>query len=356
MRVALIASARFPIREPFAGGLEAHSWSLARGLTELGHKVSVFAGRDSDPRFDIHNLGVRTLLISELARSDVSMTPQWWLEEHHAYLALMLDLAHGGGMGFDIIHNNSLHYLPIAMAAMLPVPVVTTLHTPPTPWLESAIQAPRGCPVTFAAVSAHTAQMWQHLVPRAQIVRNGVDLNRWRLGSGGGPAIWSGRLVPEKGAHLAAEAAAKAGIDLYLAGPIPDADYVNDCIQPWLGPRVSYVGHLASRDLSALVGQACVSVATPIWEEPFGLVVAESMACGTPVAGFARGALPELIGNRGGVLAAAGDVDALAAAMQKARLMDRRRVRAHALDTCSVQSMLRGYEEMYRQLLARQAA
>ncbi len=183
MRVALIASARYPIREPFAGGLEAHSWALARGLSDLGHAVSVFAGADSDPRLDVHSLQLRRPQISDLARSDVSMTPQWWLEEHHAYLSLMLDLAGDSGDDYDVIHNNSLHYLPVAMASMLATPVVSTLHTPPTPWLESAIQAPRGCPVTFAAVSAHTAQMWRHLVPDARIVHNGVDLEALAAGT-----------------------------------------------------------------------------------------------------------------------------------------------------------------------------
>jgi glycosyltransferase involved in cell wall biosynthesis len=356
MKIALIASARFPIREPFAGGLEAHSWALARGLTDLGHSVSVFAGADSDPRFDIHSLQLRVPQISEMARADVSMTPQWWLEEHHAYLSLMLDLAAGGGAGYDLIHNNSLHYLPIAMASTLSTPVLTTLHTPPTPWLESAIQAPRGCPVTFAAVSAHTARMWRHLIPEARIVRNGVDLQRWQPGPGGGPAIWSGRLVPEKGPHLAAEAAVKAGIELWLAGPVPDPGYFEERVRPWLGRRVRYVGHLTAQELATLVGQASVSVATPVWDEPYGLVVAESMACGTPVAGFARGALPELVAESGGVLAPPGDVDGLASAMLSAQTMDRTLVRAHAAETCSVETMLRGYEYLYDELARRQAA
>lgn len=356
MRIALIASARFPIQEPFAGGLEAHSWALAQGLTNLGHRVSVFAGAESDPSLDVHSLQLRTPQISDMARCDVSMTAQWWLQEHHAYLSLMLDLAAGAGAGYDLIHNNSLHYLPIAMASTLTTPVVTTLHTPPTPWLESAIQAPRGCPVTFAAVSAHTAHMWRHLIPYAHVVRNGVDLQRWKLGPGGGPAIWSGRLVPEKGPHLAAEAAAKAGVELVLAGPIPDPAYFEEQVRPWLGRQVRYVGHLTADELATIVGHASVSVATPVWDEPYGLVVAESMACGTPVAGFARGALPELVGQSGGVLAPPNDVEALAMAILAAQNLDRRLVRAHAANTCSAEMMLRGYERLYEKLAPRQTA
>ena len=110
------------------------------------------------------------------------------MAEHHAYLQLMLDSARGRRQ-FDIVHNNSLHYLPVAMAAAVPTPMVTTLHTPPTPWLESAIQARRACG-TFAAVSAHTAGAWRHLVRDPVVIRNGVDLDggrrpgRWPAGLG----------------------------------------------------------------------------------------------------------------------------------------------------------------------------
>ncbi len=110
--------------------------------------------------------------------------------------------------------------------------------------------------------------------------------------------------MPEKGPHLAAEAAVKTGIELQLAGPLPDVAYFKEQVEPWLGDRVRYIGHLTAEELARVVGQASVSVVTPVWEEPFGLIVAESMACGTPVAGFARGALPELVGRTGGVLVA----------------------------------------------------
>ena len=118
MRVGIVASARFPIVEPFAGGLEAHTWSLAQGLRARGHEVTVFAAPGSDPALGARELQVRYPTISDLARSDISMTPEWWLQEHHAYLSLMLELRESD---LDVVHNNSLHYLPVAMAAT-PVP------------------------------------------------------------------------------------------------------------------------------------------------------------------------------------------------------------------------------------------
>ena len=344
MRIGIVASARFPIVEPFAGGLEAHTWSLAHGLRRRGHDVTVFAAPGSDPALGVRELQVRYPVISDAARADVSMTPEWWLQEHHAYLSLMLELRDSD---LDVVHNNSLHYLPVAMAASLHAPVVTTLHTPPTPWLESAIQAPAHCPVTFVAVSAHTARAWRHVVPDAAVVRNGIDVNRWRQGGGGGPAVWSGRLVPEKGPHLAAQAATLAGVPLRLAGPVLDTGYFDAMVRPWLSSQVEHVGHLRTDELVELVGSASASLVTPCWEEPYGLVVAESLACGTPVAGFARGALPELVDTRHARLVQPGDVEALATALLQAVELDRDRVRAHAVATCSVEAMVDRYETLY---------
>lgn len=353
MRIGIVASARFPVREPFAGGLEAHTWSLAQGLKARGHDVTVFAAPGSDPELGVRELAVRYPIISAAARADVSMSPEWWLQEHHAYLSLMLELADAD---LDVVHNNSLHYLPVAMAASLAAPVVTTLHTPPTPWLESAIQAPARCPVTFAAVSAHTARAWRHVVPDATVVRNGIDVDRWRQGPGGGPAVWSGRVVPEKGAHLAAQAAARAGVPLRLAGPLLDTAYFEQQVRPLLGGGIEYVGHLRTDELVELVGHAGASLVTPCWQEPYGLVVAESLACGTPVAGFARGALPELVDNSHARLVAPDDVPALAEALLEAMELDRDEVRAQAVATCSVEVMVDGYELLYDAPRAEQAA
>src|SRR5207245_3610215 len=143
-------------REPFPSGLEAPTQGQARGLKQHGHDETVFAAAGRDPELGVNQLKPVQAPISADARADVSMPADWWLEEHHAYLQLMIDLAEKGSTTFDVIHNNCLHYLPVAMARLLRVRMICTLHTPPTPWLESAIKT-GPCPVVFAAVSRHTA-------------------------------------------------------------------------------------------------------------------------------------------------------------------------------------------------------
>ena len=306
----------------------------------------LFAGPGSDPALGAELLPVDAVNLSVRARQDVSMPAALTMSEHHAYLSLMLGLSRDD-RGFDLVHNHSLHYLPVAMASSLPMPMVSTLHTPPTPWLESAIAVGRAENVTFAAVSAHTAEAWQDVASGIHVVRNGVDLDLWPIGPGGGPLVWSGRLVPEKGAHLAIEAAQLAGAQLDLAGPIVDRDYFDSRIAPMLGADVRYLGHLGQRDLAGVVGRASAALVTPQWDEPYGLIVAEALASGTPVAAFARGGIPEIVDASCAVLAAPDDVQALAAAIPVACGLSRAAARRRAEERCSMEQMLVGYERLY---------
>ncbi|WP_244928135.1 glycosyltransferase family 4 protein [Nocardioides sp. W7] len=353
LRICLVASTRFPIREPFAGGLEALTHALAAELGRRGHQVTLFAAPGSDPELHVDELPVPAFEPSLAARRDVNAPPVRWMAEHHAYLGLMLGLAQDPGR-FDLVHNHSLHHLPVAMAPSLSTPLVTTLHTPPLPWLESAASLARES-VVFTAVSTSTAAAWAHAV-RSTPILNGVDVHRWLPGPGGGPAVWSGRLVREKAPHEAIDAARDAGMPLVLAGPTPDEAYFEAEIAPRLGPTAVHVGHLDHGALARLLGRASVALVTPAWDEPYGLVAAEAMACGTPVAAYARGALPEIVTADTGALARPGDPADLARAIGVARSCDRAVVRRHAEEHCSLTRMVDDYERLYASLVSVDAA
>jgi glycosyltransferase involved in cell wall biosynthesis len=345
LRICLIASSRFPVCEPFMGGLEAHTHALAGALMRRGHRVSLFAAPGSDPALGVTSLPRADFVSSPAARADVASTPQAWMQEHHAYLDLMLGMAQGRHGPFDVVHNNSLHHLPVAMSRVIDVPVVTTLHTPPVAWLESAV-AFADPQSRFVAVSGSVARAWSHVVDSVTI-HNGIDTRWWRPGPGGAGAIWSGRIVPEKAPHEAIDAAVRAATSLQLAGPIHDRTYFDREIQPRLGGRVRYLGHLNRADLRRAVGAASVAVVTPEWDEPFGLVAAVAMACGTPVAAYDRGGLHEIIDHESGVLVPPGDVEALGAALRDAASLDRRGVRRRACRHFSLDRMVDRYETTY---------
>ena len=349
MKVAIIAHHVAPVRPPFAGGVESVTWALSHWLAACGHAVTMFAPPGSEvPGVELRELELDRR-ISAVAARDASMPAPAFMAAHHAYLGALTALIEDAD-GFDLVHSHSLHYLPVALAPLLPAPMLLTLHCPPTPWLESALRACRGAAPALAAVSRATAVQWGAIAEVEHVVPNGVDAGAWPLGCGGEHAVWCGRMVPEKAPHLAIDAARAAGVSLRLAGPITDGAYWERHVAPRLGEDVRYVGHLGTPDLARLVGSSCVSLLTPDWEEPFGMVAAEAMAAGTPVAAFARGGLTEVVGKDGGRLARPGDVAGLAAAIRAAAALPRPRVRAYARAHFGIDAMGRGYEALYARL------
>jgi glycosyltransferase involved in cell wall biosynthesis len=352
MRIGIIASARNAIRQPFAGGLEMHTYALASSLRERGHEVTVFASSESDPELGVEAVcdAASGLDFSLSAQSDASALSVPFMNEHHAYMHLMIRLADAG---YDVVQNNSLHYLPVAMAPMVRSPVVTTLHAPPTPWLESALACrPEPRNTSFVSVSRSNRESWRHVVPECRVIPNGVDLGRWTYSSRPDRdlAAWFGRITPEKGPHLAIEAAHRAGMRIVLAGPVGDHTYFTAEVAPRLSGADVYAGHVDHRDLNSIIGRGAVCLCTPCWEEPYGLVIAESLACGTPVATFDRGAVGEIVDEASGVLVPPGDVDALAEAALGARRLNRADCRRRADRHCSMTTMIDRYERLYEGL------
>ena len=354
MRICVIGPSRFPISEPFAGGLESHTHALIMALKRRGHEVTLFAAPGSDPALGVEHLDVETFTMSETARQDVGAMPVEWMHEHHAYLALMLDLARTAEARFDAVLNVSIHHLPVAMSGLLRVPFFTTLHTPPVGWIESAVRI-SGSTGTFIAVSSHMRDAWAASVDCA-VIMNGVDTDRLLPGPGGGAAFWSGRIVPEKGLELAIDAAEHAETALDIAGPVFDPEYFERTIRPRLGGRIRYLGHLDQATLFEHLGRASVTLVTPRWDEPYGLVAAESLAAGTPVAAFDRGALPEIIDQHSGRLAARDDVPALAVALVEAARLPREGARQRAVAFCSLERMVDEYEALLGAQVERQEA
>lgn len=349
MRIGIIAHLKHRIGEPFAGGLETHTHLLASGLRRRGHDVVLFASDGSDASVGVEPICEETAIqsVGVAEATDVA-----FFREHHAYLKLMTSLQ---GRGFDVIHNNSLHYLPVAMADAVPTPMLTTLHTPPFCWLESGVRICNSSRSTFVAVSDSLRQLWAPIAPIKGVVLNGIDLRRFAFQPT--PSVdrylaWSGRIVPEKGLHFAIDAARLLGAPLRFAGPVANADYFEREIRPRLGDDAIYLGHLGHAELAAVVGGARALLFTPCWEEPYGLVAAEALACGTPVASFARGAVAEVLDESCGVLARPDDAAALARAAVSAQRLDRLDCRRRAEHHCDAELMISVYERLYGQMIA----
>lgn len=353
LRVLVVAPERHVLRQPHAGGLETVVWNRVRWLRQQGHDVQLCAAEGSD------FLGSDSAL--HLPR------PQWqrahdssdtdFPEGHRRLLtdafARVRDWLDAPDTRVDVVDNHSLHGDPILWSRDTGTPVVTTLHTPPLSDIVVASNALDGAsPHRFLAVSQYTARAWSVEGVDAFVFPNGVDATQWSLGAGGGDWVWFGRIIPEKAPHLAILAARRAGARLRLAGRVGDAAYFAREVEPLLGDGIDYVGALRHADLCDLVGGASVALVTPVWSEPFGLVMAEALMTGTPVAAFDSGGTSEVLaGMPGSAIVSAGDVDALARAATT--LADgshagpvRQRIRAAAMSRYSLDRQHREIERV----------
>lgn len=351
MRIAMLATSRQPIVEPYAGGQEAHTALLARGLRELGHHVRLHACEGTDASLADELVPYPDLpRLSCVAALDPQLPEPGFLSDHAAMTGAVVDLL--ARPDVDIVHNQSLHFLPLAFSRVLPAPVVTTLHTPPFPWMELGI-ALGGADAAYACVSRANAHDWTTLPSPPRVIHNGVEDDGVGPGVGGDDLVWMGRLTPEKGADLAIRVARRAGRSLRLAGPISDPAWFADVVAPELDDTIEHMGHLSHADLAALVRTSGAALVTPRWEEPFGLVAAEAAMWGTPVVALARGGLGEVVSPGIGVLVdASGDEESqvvgLCAGLDAASTLRRRDVHECARRELGVERMVTDYVDFYR--------
>ncbi|KAA1261178.1 Glycogen synthase [Rubripirellula obstinata] len=364
MKIGIIGHLKHPIAKPFAGGLEAFTHSFVRYLINRGHDVTLFASGDSDSTLPITPI-VQRATVNE-SRRRLGHVHHEWIEkvEDDSYADLFVGL---GNQDFDVIHNHSLSPIPLRFASVLPTPMLTTLHAPPLPRMleELTNRADTQCG-NFVNISHANAGAWRPYVSEQTVVYNGIDTQFWNSGcqkprpqkpgqqnssqqnSRQRRAICFGRILPDKGTHMALDAARLAGLPIDIVGPIADAEYFNQQIVPRLNQQASYLGHKDHGQLCELIGRASVAMVTPCWDEPFGLVVTEALACGTPVAGFARGALPEIIDDSTGRLAEPGNIHALADATKQCVSVSALQCRHVAQRRFGWDQMVDQYELLYR--------
>lgn len=353
MKIAIVGLMRHPIAEPFAGGMESHTWWLAKKLIERGHEVTLFASGDSD----------KSLGLSACTKSSLSSHPnaQSYFGDMACNMTAYADVLRRICEGqFDIVHNNALHPLLLLSAADLPVPMLMVLHAIVSPELAAAMHyaATRNTDkrLKVAAVSQSVADQWRSII-ETEVVYNGIDIDSWPFHTNPvkNMALWYGRFVPEKAPHLAIQAALAANYSINIAGPVSDHAYFDDQILPLLTyPEVTYLGHLSHLEIKQLLAQASVFVNTPMWEEPYGIVYAEALATGVPVVAFDRGAASEILNERCGVVVEESTIEALATGIAQAAKLSRRSCRARAESFCSLNSMVDSYECLYHQLIIKQ--
>jgi UDP-glucose:tetrahydrobiopterin glucosyltransferase len=353
LKVAIVAPLVSPIREPQRGGSQAFLSELARGLAGRGHRVHVYAASGSSVQgVEVIDTGVdhRELEATLYRPGGDDGDGSAIAEDAFARVYALVRETR-----YDLVHNHAFDAPAIALASALGAPVVHTVHLPPAREVADALrQAARDDPVpTVACVSVDQANAWRKVVPVDAILPPYIPTRQIRFSPGpGSGAVFAGRLSPEKGAAEAIAIARIAGIEIEVFGDRYDEDYARNRIDPRRSdPGVAVHPGVPQETLWQAMARAAVVLCPARWEEPFGMVAAEAQACGTPVVGFRRGALDEVIVDGvSGFLVGPDDLRAAAEAVGNTPALSRWACREHAETHLDIELSLDAHERLYERL------
>lgn len=335
MRIGLVSGPWIPVPPATYGGTERVVDTLARGFTAAGHEVLLAAPSESTcpvplvPGMrpaDYEGLGTSISELSHLTR------------------------AYEGMQDVDIIHDHTLAG-PLYLHRPAGTPLVTTVHGP---LLVQAADIYRAI-ARNASVVAISRDQASHApdVPITKVIHHGMDLSEVPVGTGrGGYLCFVGRSCPDKGLLEAITVARQAGIHLKIAVKMREPDelrYFRDVIEPMLGPNEDFVGEADNATKYRLMGEALAFLNPIQWSEPFGLVMIEALATGTPVIGTAVGSASEIVQHgRTGFLGKTAD---LAGFVAEAAALDRAACRRHVEERFSAERMVAEHLQLYTTLL-----
>jgi glycosyltransferase involved in cell wall biosynthesis len=341
LRIAMLAPPWIPVPAPAYGGIEEVVWLLCEGLTAHGHRVTLFAPPGSESRAEVvHVLEEPQPEEIEKAKYEV---------DHVARVFGYIDAAARRGDPFDVIHDHTGH-VALAMADRVSAPLVHTLHGP---FDDAACRfyARHGAKALIVAISQAQLDSAPDAMGGGRVVHNPIETGEWPFQAEKDDfLLWIGRMSPDKGPHRAISAARDAGARLVLAGPVQPGQerFFAEEVEPHLGEDgIEYLGEADSARKRELYLGARALLMPIRWPEPFGLVMVEALACGTPVVAFPEGSVPEVVedGRTGFVVE---DETAMARAIERLGEIDPHECRRSCEERFGVETVVSGYEDVYR--------
>jgi glycosyltransferase involved in cell wall biosynthesis len=322
------------------GGTEAVVSVLTDALVRAGHDVVLRASGDSVTLAELRSVYPHSLRTAEEVTNGAPY------DCVHAAQAIT------DSGEFDIVHNHAGEPV-MALADLGDVPMLSTMHCLITPDTKFVWQHYSGYYNTISQAQTSTVPPFEK--PRyAGVVYNAIDVASFPFSEKKEDHLLClSRIAPEKGIHLAIEVARKVGRKLLIAGKVDrvDREYYESAVKPLVNGRdVVFLGEADYRLKRELYLKAACLLTPICWEEPFGLVMVEAMACGTPVIAFSRGAAPELIvdGETGFLV---GDVDSMVDAIGKIDAIEPGHCRQHVEANFDVPVMVEGYLRLYREIV-----
>ncbi len=342
MRILQLAPLWEAVPPPAYGGTEAVVSVLCEELVRRGVSVTLWASGDS-----CTTARLRSAYPCSLRKAEDLKDP-WPYDWMHVALALR------EAGDFDLVHNHAGE-LAMAMSHLVDVPMLTTMHCLTTEDTRFVWDRYQGWYNTIS--HAQRAKMPQVAGGKfAGTVHNAVDVESFPFSDNKEDyLLFLSRIAPEKGAHLAVEVARRLGMRLVMAGKVDraDLDYYETVVRPLIdGKLVAFLGEADATLKRELYQRARCLILPLCWEEPFGLIMCEAMACGTPVVAFRRGAASEIIadGETGFLVK---DVDGMVAAVRRVERIDSARCRQHVTEHFSPRVIADCYLELYGKVLAK---
>jgi glycosyltransferase involved in cell wall biosynthesis len=339
MKIAQVSPLWESVPPQLYGGTERIVSYITEELVRLGHEVTLFASGDSVTAAKLEAIAPQALRLNT------------GIFNRDAPQILMLERAFGSGERFDLIHSH-LDFVGFPMARRCPVPVLTTLHGRlDLPELEPVYREFMEMPLISISDAQRRPIPWANW---AATVHHGLPRDLYSFHPGPGRYLaFLGRIAPEKRPDHAIELAKRVGIPLRIAAKVDPADreYFRAEIEPLLDhPLIEFVGEISDAEKNAFLGGAYALVCPYDWPEPFGLVLIEALACGTPVLAYHRGSIPEVIED--GVSGYVTDnLEEMASRVEDVAGLNRARCRQQFESRFTVERMVRDYMAVYGQLV-----
>jgi glycosyltransferase involved in cell wall biosynthesis len=344
LRVAVLAPPWIPVPPPGYGGIEAVVALLCDELVARGHDVTLFAAPGSHSAAHV---------CSPLEDAHAEQIGSSLYEADHVASAYdAVERAGAEGRPFDLVHDHS-GFTAVAMAHHVSGPVVHTLHAPFNDQTRP-FYARHGHKARLVAISDFQLEHAPPGVRVGDVVPNPIRVEDWPFHDDKDDyLLWMGRMDPAKGAQRAIAAARAAGIRLVLAGPVQPGqeEYFRREIEPHVdGRNVTYLGEVGGARRKELFARAKAFLMPISWPEPFGMVMVEALACGTPVIAFPEGAVSEIVinGENGFHV---NDVQAMAQATRSLETIDRVRCRVSVASRYDATIVAERYEDVYERAI-----
>lgn len=343
MKIALVAPVEESVPPKAYGGTELVVYNLCKELVELGHQVTLLAAGDSKTSATLVSIVDESLRSHPGSDFDAMRERYKWIATGKC-----IELLEDGD--FDIVHNH-FGWRLLPFARRFAQKMVTTTHSPLDVTAQQIVMEPYADYNYISISMSQRKGMPQlHYVGNAY---NGIDVESFHLGKDdGGYLAFLGRLSPEKGPLEAIKVAKATGQKLKLAGKVDHVDqaYFDTVIKPHIdGEQIEFIGEVNHQQKDAFLGGASAFLMPIHWEEPFGLVVVEAMACGVPVLALRRGSIPELVidGKTGYVCKT---LEELTRRVADVPAISRETCRQHVRDNFSMRGMANAHVAIYEEV------